>query len=177
MANIITQEIQKIILKNSYDGMLTITSEQLAEAIRVALNQAFIKEVFSDQVLAKSLEQYSGATGLRLFWEQCSEWSQKTFGPDDIRGPKGPLLHLQKEVVEVLAKANDLHEYADCLFLVFDACRRAGFNYHQLLQAVWDKLEINKQRTWPDWKKVDLELPVEHVPDEADINRMDSDKG
>lgn len=57
-------------------------------------------------------------------------------------------------------QAEALTELADCVFLVFDAARRAGFDYAQLVQACWDKLEVNKQRAWPAPTYSDE--PVEH---------------
>jgi hypothetical protein len=55
-----------------------------------------------------------------------------------------------------------LEEWADLIFLVFDACRRDGFTYDDLLAACWTKLAVNKSRVWgprtPD-------MPVEHVRD------------
>jgi hypothetical protein len=94
------------------------------------------------------------------FWNGLSKWSQDTFGLDKDRGPNGPLLHLKKEVDEVLENPTDIVEYADCIFLVYDAARRAGFSYGQLEQACFEKLRINKARTWP---KPTSNQPVEHV--------------
>lgn len=85
---------------------------------------------------------------LAEFWERHAEWSQATFGPDGERGPTGPLNHLAKEVREALANPDDLTEYADLVFLVFDAARRAGFSYAQLEEAVTRKLAVNKARRW-----------------------------
>ena len=95
------------------------------------------------------------------FWKAQAEWSRRTFGSDTSRGPIGPLKHLAKEVNETLAAPNDLEEYADCLFLLFDASRRAGFGYDDLLNAAWDKLEKNKAREWPTPGPGDE--PVEHI--------------
>ena len=36
------------------------------------------------------------------FCKELGEWSQATFGLDTERGPKGPLLHLQKEAIEAV---------------------------------------------------------------------------
>ena len=101
-----------------------------------------------------------GEKGLNEFWVELSEWSQATFGADGERGPIGPLKHLAKEVQEALADPGDLIEYADLLFLVFDATRRAGFSFEDLLAACWRKLAINRARTWP---KPSSDEPVEHV--------------
>ena len=97
---------------------------------------------------------------LTRFWDMLSEWSQATFGTDAERGPVGPLKHLAKEVQECLADPSDLEEYADCLFLVFDATRRAGFTFDQLVEAVFAKLAKNKRREWP---RPTSDEPVEHV--------------
>lgn len=93
------------------------------------------------------------------FWFELAEWSQKTFGPDFERGPKGPLKHLIKEANEALEKQTDLEEYADLLFLTFDATRRAGYSFDELLEMCWKKLEKNKKRIWP---KPTIDEPVEH---------------
>ena len=112
------------------------------------------------------------------FWFAQAEWSQATFGTDQERGAEGPLKHLAKEVlVELLGidkpfvdtmihekctpygKA-DIMEFADCLFLVFDSCRRAGFSCEQLRIAVNEKLKINKARKWGQASATEA---VEHI--------------
>jgi hypothetical protein len=90
----------------------------------------------------------SGDGKLSGFWKAHSAWSQATFGSDSERGPIGPLKHLAKEAVEAQEKPDDLEEYADCLFLTFDATRRAGFTLEQLTEACFKKLEKNKKRKW-----------------------------
>lgn len=97
---------------------------------------------------------------LKNFWHEQAEWSQKTFGTDQERGPEGPLKHLAKEVEECLKNTKDLVEYCDLLFLVFDSTRRAGFTYDQLVTAAFDKLEINKSRKWG---KASATEAVEHI--------------
>jgi hypothetical protein len=73
---------------------------------------------------------------LEEFWDQLSNWSQQTFGSDSERGPLGPLKHLAKEIVEVQQKPDDLEEYADLVFLIFDAARRAGCTYEMVIGPV-----------------------------------------
>lgn len=94
------------------------------------------------------------------FWNEHAQWSQATFGSDIERGPAGPLKHLKKEAEEALLKQGDLVEYADCLFLIFDATRRAGFSLSELIDAALDKLEVNKKRKW---NPPTSDEPVEHV--------------
>jgi hypothetical protein len=95
------------------------------------------------------------------FWDEQSEWSQRTFGTDHERGPVGPLKHLAKEVQEVLSDTSDRMEYADLQFLVFDAARRAGLTCQELLALCFEKLDINKKRQWQ--KPTSSDEAVEHV--------------
>ena len=86
------------------------------------------------------------------FWDHLAEWSQATFGSDQSRGPQGPLKHL--------ANPEDVMEFVDCLFLVFDAARRAGFTYHELVYNANVKLKINRARKWGPPSATE---PTEHV--------------
>ncbi len=102
-------------------------------------------------------------TLFQQFWDAQSEWSRETFGPDDVRGPIGPLKHLAKEAAEAQKEPTDLKEYVDCLFLTCDATRRAGFTCKELLTAAFAKLEENKLRQWPDWRLAPQNEAIEHV--------------
>ncbi len=73
-------------------------------------------------------------------------WSQATFGNV---GPVGPLKHLSKEALEAAAAPEDLSEWADMQFLLWDAQRRAGITDEQITQAMVEKLAVNKKREWP----------------------------
>lgn len=111
----------------------------------------------------------------REFWYEQGEWSQNTFGPDQIRGPQGPLLHLYKELTTELLEMDpcgnhhnldprltkdQLHmEIVDCFFLVTDAARRSGMSYDEFMAMAFKKLEINKNRKW---QKPTTDQPVEH---------------
>jgi hypothetical protein len=97
--------------------------------------------------IQQAIYEATGKSLLELVLEQ-SEFSQKTFGTDEEKGPEGPLKHLLEEVQEVLDDSTDVMEYADCFLLLLDATRRAEINIHTLLRAAHDKLEINKKRTW-----------------------------
>jgi hypothetical protein len=99
---------------------------------------------------------------LERFWTEHADWSQKTFGSDIERGPEGPLKHLALEVQECMASPGDLEEYADLILLAFDACRRAGFDYSDLVLACYRKLEKNRVRRW---QKAAPGEPTEHVRD------------
>ncbi|EBC6679730.1 DUF550 domain-containing protein [Salmonella enterica] len=97
-----------------------------------------------------------------------AEWSDATFG--DV-GPIGPLKHLSKEALETAAEPDDLSEWADMQFLLWDAQRRAGITDEQITQAMTEKLAINKTRQWPEPKDGEPRLhikeqPVPVVPDD-----------
>ena len=78
-----------------------------------------------------------------------AEWSQATFGGVV---PVGPLKHLSKEALEAAAELDDLREWADIQFLLWDAQRRAGITDKQITQAMIEKLAVNKLRDWPEPK-------------------------
>lgn len=80
----------------------------------------------------------------KLFREH-EAFSMSTFGD---RPPTAPLHHLKKEIKECIKEPYDLEEYADCFLLLLDALRLAGFNVDNLVNKSFEKLEINKRRTW-----------------------------
>lgn len=85
------------------------------------------------------------------------QWSQATFGNV---GPIGPLKHLSKEALEAAAAPDDLSEWADMQFLLWDAQRRAGISDEQITQAMVEKLAVNKQREWPEPKDGEPRLHI-----------------
>lgn len=90
-----------------------------------------------------------------------AEWSDATFG--DV-GPIGPLKHLSKEALEAAAEPDDLSEWADMQFLLWDAQRRAGIRDEQINQAMIEKLAINKSRQWPEPKDGEPRLHIKEQP-------------
>lgn len=90
-----------------------------------------------------------------------AEWSDATFG--DV-GPIGPLKHLSKEALETAAEPDDLSEWADMQFLLWDAQRRAGITDEQITQAMTEKLAINKTRQWPEPKDGEPRLHIKEQP-------------
>lgn len=110
-----------------------------------------------------------------------AEWSRKVFGPDDVRGPVGPLKHMMKELdieiiswiegfIEGAGGHSDLaeqeyvkKEFADLLILYLDAMRRAGFKMHTIVKAAIEKMEENKKREWPPFDPAKVNEAVEHI--------------
>lgn len=81
--------------------------------------------------------------------QKHAKWSQETFG--DV-GPIGPLKHLSKEALEAVEAVNDLSEWADMQFLLWDAQRRAGISDGEIIAAMEEKLKVNMARQWPEPK-------------------------
>lgn len=86
-----------------------------------------------------------------------AKWSDSTFG---CVGPIGPLKHLSKEALEAAAEPDDLSEWADMQFLLWDAQRRAGISDAEITAAMEDKLKINMERQWPEPKDGEPRLRI-----------------
>lgn len=84
-----------------------------------------------------------------LIRKRHAEWSDATFGNV---GPIGPLKHLSKEALEAAAEPDDLSEWADMQFLLWDAQRRAGISDREITAAMEEKLKVNMARQWPEPK-------------------------
>ena len=100
-----------------------------------------------------------------------AKWSQATFGNV---GPVGPLKHLSKEALEAAAEPDDLSEWADMQFLLWDAQRRAGITDEQITQAMIEKLAVNKQREWPEPKDGEPRLHIKAQPAPV-VQEVDAD--
>ncbi|WP_249541187.1 dATP/dGTP pyrophosphohydrolase domain-containing protein [Escherichia coli] len=72
----------------------------------------------------------------------------------------GPLKHLSKEALEAAAEPDDLSEWADMQFLLWDAQRRAGISDAEITAAMEDKLKINMERQWPEPKDGEPRLHI-----------------
>ncbi|MBA8217865.1 DUF550 domain-containing protein [Escherichia coli] len=129
----ITKERIELFIKNPLDNGLT-RGEQM-ELARIAL---------------ASLER-------ELIRHEHAKWSDSTFG---CVGPIGPLKHLSKEALEAAAEPDDLSEWADMHFLLWDAQRRAGISDAEITAAMEDKLKINMERQWPEPKDGEPRLHI-----------------
>ncbi|HDP6832642.1 TPA: DUF550 domain-containing protein [Escherichia coli] len=129
----ITKERIKLFIKNPLDNGLT-RGEQM-ELARIAL---------------ASLER-------EQIRHEHAKWSDSTFG---CVGPIGPLKHLSKEALEAAAEPDDLSEWADMQFLLWDAQRRAGISDAEITAAMEDKLKINMERQWPEPKDGEPRLHI-----------------
>lgn len=96
-----------------------------------------------------------------LIRQRHAEWSQTTFG--DV-GPVGPLKHLSKEAIEAADAPDDLSEWADMQFLLWDAQRRAGISDGEITAAMEEKLKVNMARQWPAPKDGEPRLHIKAAP-------------
>ena len=78
--------------------------------------------------------------------KNLGKWADSVFGKK--RSPIGALYHLQEEAFEAMDEPYDIMEYADCMMLIIDATRNAGFTADELMEAVNKKLRINQRRKW-----------------------------
>ncbi|HFU8884159.1 TPA: dATP/dGTP pyrophosphohydrolase domain-containing protein [Escherichia coli] len=92
-----------------------------------------------------------------LIRHEHAKWSDSTFG---CVGPIGPLKHLSKEALEAATEPDDLSEWADMHFLLWDAQRRAGISDAEITAAMEDKLKINMERQWPEPKDGEPRLHI-----------------
>ena len=102
-------------------------------------------------------ESASSAQLRRLIRDRHAAWSQETFG--DV-GPVGPLKHLAKEALEAADAPDDLSEWADLQFLLWDAQRRAGISDGEITAAMEEKLKVNMARQWPEPKDGEPRLHI-----------------
>ncbi|EBU7866178.1 DUF550 domain-containing protein, partial [Salmonella enterica subsp. enterica serovar Kentucky] len=58
------------------------------------------------------------------------------------------------------AEPDDLSEWADMQFLLWDAQRRAGISDAEITAAMEDKLKINMERQWPEPKDGEPRLHI-----------------
>ncbi|EFC8077925.1 DUF550 domain-containing protein [Escherichia coli] len=131
----ITKERIELFIKNPLDNGLT-RGEQM-ELARIAL-----------ALLEREQIRHEHA-----------KWSDSTFG---CVGPIGPLKHLSKEALEAAAEPDDLSEWADMQFLLWDAQRRAGISDAEITVAMEDKLKINMERQWPEPKDGEPRLHIKN---------------
>lgn len=115
--------------------------------------------------MADAVKVIDGAIARELVRREHAAWSQATFG--DV-GPVGPLKHLSKEALEAAAEPGDLSEWPDMQFLLWDAQRRAGISDEQITLAMVEKLEVNKQREWPEPKDGEPRLHIKTEQDQGD---------
>ena len=94
------------------------------------------------------------------------EFSFETFGPQSYSNADGLVDHITKELEEIKKDPSDLMEWIDIAILAFDgAWRCTDASPNDIIWAYIQKMEINKQRKWPDWRTATPGKAIEHVRD------------
>ena len=132
--------------------MTTITKERIELFIKNPLENGLTRgeQMELARIALASLER-------EQIRHEHAKWSDSTFG---CVGPIGPLKHLSKEALEAAAEPDDLSEWADMHFLLWDAQRRAGISDAEITAAMEDKLKINMERQWPEPKDGEPRLHI-----------------
>ncbi len=132
--------------------MTTITKERIELFIKNPLENGLTRgeQMELARIALASLER-------ELIRHEHAKWSDPTFG---CVGPIGPLKHLSKEALEAAAEPDDLSEWADMQFLLWDAQRRAGISDAEITAAMENKLKINMERQWPEPKDGEPRLHI-----------------
>ncbi|EFF4102067.1 DUF550 domain-containing protein [Escherichia coli] len=133
--------------------MTTFTDKELIKEIRERIGSLDVRdniERLAYEIALASLER-------EQIRHEHAKWSDSTFG---CVGPIGPLKHLSKEALEAAAEPDDLSEWADMQFLLWDAQRRAGISDAEITAAMEDKLKINMKRQWPEPKDGEPRLHI-----------------
>ncbi len=111
--------------------MTTITKERIELFIKNPLENGLTRgeQMELARIALASLER-------EQIRHEHAKWSDSTFG---CVGPIGPLKHLSKEALEAAAEPDDLSEWADMQFLLWDAQRRAGISDAEITVAMEDR--------------------------------------
>lgn len=89
------------------------------------------------------------------------EWSRKTFGPG--ARTQGLIEHIRKELLEIETDPTDISEWVDVIILALDGAWRSGHTPREIIYKYHEKIRINQQRTWPDWRQSDGTTAIEHI--------------
>jgi len=105
-------------------------------------------------------------------FKEVIEWQEETFGEATALSK---VMHLKEEVeelaVDVVSKGPFRRlEFADCFMLLFGAAAADGMSYEDICEAVKEKMEINRKRTWG---KPDENGVVNHIKDSSNGEEME----
>ena len=106
---------------------------------------------------------------LQQLVDEIGQWSDETFGK--VSNGYSKVKHLEKEVTELATEVwfstdnspNNIelrHEFADCFMLLFDAAKKCNFTVDDVMNAMREKLEINRSRKWGEPNEHGV---VEHI--------------
>lgn len=92
--------------------------------------------------------------------DKLYEWSKEAYGPG--KRSAGIVAHIRKELMEIEAEPEDPEEWVDVLLLALNGLQRLDLGGERIIELVQKKVDKNKARTWPDWRTMDENTPIEH---------------
>jgi Protein of unknown function (DUF550) len=104
------------------------------------------------------------------FLHRKIEWSRRTFGPD--QRTHGLSDHIRKELEEIEQNPADLEEWIDIILLAIDGAWRSGASPEDIVAMLMAKAQRNELRSWPDWRRLTENDPIEHIR-ESDVSQHD----
>ena len=83
-------------------------------------------------------------------FEDITVWQNETFGQSN---PLSKMAHLSEELHELVddlitQNPDRRLEFADCFLLLFGAAASDGMSYQDIVNAIDEKMEINRNRKW-----------------------------
>lgn len=93
--------------------------------------------------------------------ERQKKFSLDTFGPGGRT--EGVINHIKKELEEIQEDPSDLEEWIDVVLLALDGAWRTGATPEQIAKQIHDKQLKNEGRSWPDWRTLRENAPIEHI--------------
>ncbi len=98
--------------------------------------------------------------------ERQRDWSWETFGPPHGCIPAaGVLDHIRKELAEIEEGTSTENEWVDVIILALDGAMREGWEPLDIIRDYHNKMEINRNRQWPDWRTAEPGKAIEHIRD------------
>lgn len=90
------------------------------------------------------------------------EFALATFGPGNRR--VGLANHIRKELTEIEEDpdGNGECEWIDVIILGLEGAMRDGRDPDEVIRLLVAKQEKNEGRTWPDWRNIRQDEPIEH---------------
>lgn len=81
-----------------------------------------------------------------------TKWQKETFGQAT---PHSKIAHLKEEIKELDWSITSMepeidirNEFAECFLLLFGAAGAHGMSYHDICDAIDNKMKINRLRVW-----------------------------
>lgn len=80
-----------------------------------------------------------------ILQERASEWAEQTFGSTSL---EHKFARVQDEMVEIVAKPDDVVEWSDALLIFLHAAKAQGITANDIMNAGFEKLEVLKRRKY-----------------------------